>query len=405
VNGDGYADIVIGAPTFDTVREDEGRAFVYYGGPAGLSTGQPDWALESGQAGAEFGTSVGTAGDVNGDGYADLVVGAPYYDDGQADEGRAFLFYGSALGAPTPEDWTAAGEPFVEYSWDWFGKSVSTAGDVNGDGYGDVIVGAPSYDGGLDNQGRVHLFLGSVSGLSTTAHWIVTGEREAGWFGVSAGTAGDVNGDGYSDVIVGEAGRPIGNDQVKGRAYIYYGAPSGPETTPAWWVQDDQVGTLFGRVVSTAGDVNGDGYADIVIGAPDSDATQENVGQATLYLGSSSGLGASPAWTARGTQANAHFGRSVGTAGDINGDGYSEVIVGAPGVGYYGREVNGRALVYHGSPSGLSASADWTVQHDQASALFGTSAGAAGDVNGDGYADVIVGAPGYNATEWEEQEG
>jgi hypothetical protein len=100
VNGDGYADVIVGAPYYDNGETDEGRAYVYHGSAAGLSTA-PNWIAESNQANALFGVSVGTAGDVNGDGYADVIVGAYEYDNGEDNEGRAYLYNGSAGGLST----------------------------------------------------------------------------------------------------------------------------------------------------------------------------------------------------------------------------------------------------------------------------------------------------------------
>ena len=153
----------------------------------------------SNQVGARFGRSVGTAGDVNGDGFADIIVGAEQYDNGQTDEGRVYVFLGSKTGLNSTADWTAESDQAEAL----FGKLVRTAGDVNGDGYADVIVGAPFFDGGQTDEGRAYLYLGSAMGLNATADWTAEGNQTEARFGTSAGTAGDVNGDGYSDVIIG----------------------------------------------------------------------------------------------------------------------------------------------------------------------------------------------------------
>jgi hypothetical protein len=150
------------------------------------------WKAEGNQHGAHFGNSVDTAGDVNGDGYDDVIVGSYQYDNGQRNEGRAFVSYGSASGLSLTPDWTAESDQIGA----WFGFSVGTAGDVNGDGYDDVIVGAIS-------TGHAYVYYGSASGLSLTPDWTAESNQALAYFGSSVGTAGDVNGDGYADVIVG----------------------------------------------------------------------------------------------------------------------------------------------------------------------------------------------------------
>ena len=389
VNGDGYADVVVGAHFYDNVESNEGRAFAYYGSAAGLSTGA-GWTAESDQVGASFGVSVATAGDVNGDGYSDVIVGARFYDNGESNEGRAFVYYGAAAGPATTAAWTGESDQAEAE----FGTSIATAGDVNGDGYSDVIVGAPRYDNGGTDEGRAFVYLGSQAGLATSAAWSVAGDHDQAQFSYSVSTAGDVNGDGYSDVIIGALQYSSGSGG-EGRAYVYHGSASGLATNPSWTTTGGQIGDQYGNSVSTAGDVNGDGYSDVVVGAGLYDNGQSNEGRAFVYLGAPSGLGASPAWTAESDLADAAFGVSVSTAGDVNGDGYSDVIVGASSY-TNGESEEGRAYLYLGSSTGLSASPAWTAEGDQADAVFGRCVATAGDVNGDGYSDVIVGAPQYS---------
>ncbi|MCP3975335.1 MAG: hypothetical protein GY720_12695, partial [bacterium] len=396
VNGDGYADVIIGALNYDTSQDDEGKVFIYHGSPTGLTAGPADWTAESDQVGARFGSSVSTAGDVNGDGYADVIVGSHLYDSGETDEGAAFVYYGAADSLSADADWTAESDQTGAR----FGISVNTAGDVNGDGYADVIVGADYYDNGQTDEGRTFVYHGSATGLSTTAAWTAESNRANAHFGYSVGTAGDVNDDGYADVIVGA--QHYSNGQLnEGQAYVYHGSAAGLSATAAWVAEGNQIGACFGRLVGTAGDVNGDGYADVIVGAYGYGNGQVGEGRAYVYHGSATGLNANADWTAEGDQSYARFGVSVGTAGDVNGDGYADVIVGAD---YYenGQTDEGRALVYHGSATGLSTTADWMAESDQASAHFGFSVGTAGDVNGDGYADVIIAADDYDNGETDE---
>jgi hypothetical protein len=451
VNGDGYSDVIIGAPYFDNGETDEGSAFVYYGSASGLSAGSA-WTAESDQASAEFGISVGTAGDVNGDGYSDVIVGAPYFDDDQTDQGKVYVFHGSSGGLSAEPDWIAEGDQTNAYfgisvgsagdvngdvysdviigasgyengqasegrvyvyqgsdtglnaSPSWmaesdqeaahFGSAVGTTGDVNGDGYADVIVGAPDFDNGETDEGCAFVFLGSSGGVSASFSWTGESDQENAHFGVSAGTAGDVNGDGYADVIVGADG--YDNPQTdEGRAYVYYGSSGGLNASYSWAAESDQANAHFGVSAGTGGDVNGDGYADVIVGAPYYDFSHDDEGRSYVYFGSASGLAGSPSWTAESNQQNAHFGNSVGTAGDVNGDGYADVIIGAHR--YHDAQIGeGRAYVFQGASAGLSAGFSWTAESDQADAFLGISVSTAGDVNGDGYADVIVGANGYD---------
>jgi hypothetical protein len=391
VNRDGFSDVIVGIPYYDGGRTDEGRADVYFGWHSGLSR-TPSWHKESNQQDAHFGWSVATAGDVNGDGYADIIVGAPEYDNPQVDEGAAWIYHGSSSGPNTvPDNFDEGNQADAR-----FGASVATAGDVNGDGFADVIVGAPLYTNGESEEGRVWVWHGSDTGVSEFRDWRAESNKVDGSLGISVFTAGDVNGDGYSDIIVG-AHRYNNGQTEEGVAFVWHGSENGVNndlngdpTNAAWQAEINDDYARFGYSVSTAGDVNGDGYTDVIVGAPYYTNGEGAEGGAWLYLGSSDGLETTPDNQDEGTQTSAHFGHSVATAGDVNGDGYADVIVGAPD---YGANDEGRAWVWHGSSSGISTSHDWRAESDVTDAHLGYSVATAGDVNGDGFSDVIVGAP------------
>ena len=351
----------------------------------------PAWTAESNQASARFGFSVATAGDVNGDGYSDVIVGAPQYDAYWC-VGMAWVFLGSATGLATTPDWSeSCDDGIYPYTDDRFGQSVATAGDVNGDGYSDVIVSAVTHGSNETHRGQAYVYLGSATGLAHAPVWTAEGDQDGAYFGYVVASAGDVNGDGYSDVIVSAVLHDNGQTD-EGRAYVYLGSTTGPATTAAWTAESNQASAWLGESVAGAGDVNGDGYSDVIVGVIYYDNGQTNEGRAYVYLGSATGLGTIPAWTAESNQADADLGYVVGTAGDVNGDGYADVIAGAP---YYdnGQADEGRAYVYLGSAGGLGLTPAWAAESDQAGAWFGTAVATAGDVNGDGYSDVIVGAP------------
>ncbi len=283
------------------VVDDEDAAYPVVVDP--VLSAAADWTAESAQYGADFGTSVASAGDVNGDGFSDVIVGAPDYDNGQMDEGRVYVYLGSATGLQTTAAWTAESDQAGAR----FGYAVANAGDVNGDGYGDVIIGAYKYDNGQNDEGRVYVYLGSASGLGTTAAWTMESNYQYEYFGHSVASAGDVNSDGYSDVIIG----PYSSCPFSGlgcRARMYLGSATGLQSMEAWSVAKEFLND-FASSVSSAGDVNGDGYGDVIVGSP-------NEGRSYVYQGSATGLGTTVAWTVESDQFGANFGRSVasGTA-------------------------------------------------------------------------------------------
>jgi hypothetical protein len=362
-------------------------------------TSTPAWCGESDRAYAEFGYSVSTAGDVNGDGYSDVIVGARRYDGVWDDQGQASVFLGGPGGVASTPVWTAVGDTAEA----WFGWSVATAGDVNGDGYDDVLVGVFNYGSSQSqaNEGRVCLYLGSSAGPAVAPSWTWESNQPGAHAGSSVATAGDVNGDGYDDVIVGAMGWTNGAGANAGAAFLFLGGPTGLAASPVWTVSPTVAGSFFGYSVATAGDVNGDGLADVIVGAPWLSSPEGHEGGAFVFLGTSAGGGLQPgaSWSTQSNQNDAQLGCSVSTAGDVNGDGYSDVIVGAPYYDYNGGADRGLAEIFAGTPTGPTNTPMWAKQGTLVGEDFGFSVFAAGDVNGDGRSDVIVGSPGCSSPE------
>ena len=384
VNGDGFDDVVIGAPWFDMPDTNEGRVTLYLGSPGGLHSA-PAWIFEGNQLFAGLGYSVASAGDVNGDGFDDVIIGAVGYSNPQRNEGAAFLFLGSSVGLPSSPAWTVeGGQAGADFGWD-----VAGAGDVNGDGFDDVLVGAPWYTNDQGAEGRAYLYLGSSTGLAVAPAWMAEGDQVNARFGLDLAGAGDVNGDGFADVIVGSPNY-ASPYTWEGRAYVYLGSATGLATTATWFTEGDQDFALYGDFVSAAGDVNRDGFGDILVGSPWYSNTHIEEGRAFLFLGSPAGPSHAPAWTLDGQQASCGLGVGIGTAGDVNRDGYADVLVGAPGFDGQVADI-GRAWLFFGSDAGLDSVAAWTVEGDSLASAVGRAVSTAGDTNGDGIPEFLVG--------------
>jgi hypothetical protein len=395
VDGDGFSDVLVGAPSFDVGGADAGRVMAFRGGASGLPAA-PSWTIDGDQPGARLGASVARAGDVDGDGYSDVVVGAPGRDGGLADEGRVLAYLGSPTGLTLVPAWTADGGQAGAA----FGEAVASAGDVNGDGFADVVAGAPLMDGGVADEGAARLYLGSPIGLATTPAWTAASGQAGARFGASLAGAGDVDRDGYADIVIGAEGYSNG-EAGEGAAFVYRGGPFGISLAPPWMAEGGQAGAAFGSSVAFAGDIDRDGYSDLAVAAPSHDAGQLDEGRVVVFRGSSSGLEAAPSWSAESNQAGAQLGSSLASAGDVDGDGYSDLLAGASGYDA-GQRNEGRAFVWLGSGSGLAASPAWTAESDQADAAFGSSVACAGDVNGDGYSDLLATAALFNAGQSDE---
>jgi len=383
LNGDGYADVVVGALNASPDgRTAAGTASVHLGGPSGIGA-SPDRVLEGAAAQDRLGARVASAGDVNGDGYADLVVGAETASPGGMDSaGAVSLFLGGPSGIGATPDQVLSGQA----PGDHFGYSAASAGDVNGDGYADLVVGAfRASPGGRLSAGTASVYLGGRSGVSATPSQVFEGMTAGDNFGARVASAGDVNGDGLGDFVVGATNAAAGGRTSAGTATVYLGALSGG-ATPSFVLEGAAPNNYFGSVGSAA-DVNGDGYSDVLVGATQA----ATAGTASIFHGGPTGVAVTPTLVLTGVMSGDSFGVSLANAGDVNRDGYADIIVGSH-ASLGARSMVGTASIFLGGPSGVGSTPAQRLDGAAMDNHFGQSVEGAGDVNGDGYADVIVGA-------------
>lgn len=345
---------------------------------------EPDADLAS-----SSGTWVSFAGDLNGDGFVELALGARPYSDplGGISTGEAVAFYGSAVGLSSTPAWRAAAVDADAY----FSSSLAGGGDFNGDGYSDLLISWLKQSSSVESRpDEVVIFFGGVSGPPMEPGWRISLEPLLSFDSPPmAAQAGDVNGDGFDDVLVGAV------VSYYGSAHLYLGSAEGPGSTPDWSVSAALDDSPHGSTVAAAGDVNGDGFDDILVGDRFYDpplsqrGAWDDRGAAYLYLGSATGPAPSASWMVTGAKGygseQVEFGSAVASAGDVNADGFADILVGAPGNGWYG-DVH----LYLGSADGPSPIADWVVGGDVRLRGFGSWLRRAGDFDGDGFDDIAI---------------
>jgi len=313
----------------------------------------------------------GTVLDFDGDGVADLAIGAPGSTPGG---GRVFVWRGPLPSAAMPLALSAANESTVG-----FGHVVASVGDVDGDGITDL--GVSSYDP-AETQGVVEVFHGNAAfALVRGAYLTTPGERT---FGFSLDGAGDTNGDGYADVLVGQPGA----SDDRGRAYVHLGSAAGLGRTASLTLRGrDLVGARFGYALAGGADFDNDRFADIVVGGPGAPVAN---GGAYAYVGSSSGISVASMNILGGDgDPVGRYGAVVAHVGDVNDDGFSDIAVASPGDGTHG----GRVLLYVGSGVGLSPSPVMLSAPSIPTEFFGAAVAGLGDLDGDGIGDLGIGAP------------
>jgi Ca2+-binding RTX toxin-like protein len=372
------------------------------------------------------GFTVSMAGDINGDGLDDVIVGADGSDPNGSESGAAYAVFGKSDGTAVELSDVAAGiGGFVINgvgAYDGAGISVSSAGDVNGDGLDDLIVGAEGDDPNGGDSGASFVVFGKSSGAAVelsdveggTGGFVINGASANDAAGRSVSSAGDVNGDGLDDLIVGAEGDdPNGGDS--GASFVVFGKSGGTSVE----LSDIEAGTggfaingvtaydRSGGSVSSAGDINGDGLDDVVVGAWSADPNGSYSGASFVVFGKSDGTAVelsdvnsgTGGFAINGAAAFNLAGYSVSGAGDVNGDGLDDVIVGAFAATPNGA-ASGTSYVVFGKSDGTAVelsdieagTGGFAINGVSANDQSGISVSAAGDVNGDGLDDVIVGA-------------
>ncbi len=330
-------------------------------------------------------SSHGSQLDLNGDGYEDVAIGSPSAD---SNRGRVDVYLGSASGLGTTPTITLRGRA----EGDKFGFAVSNVGDINGDGFADIGVGAIAESpGGRAEAGSVSVYYGSVEGLSITRSTVVGGNFAEDHFGVAVATAGDFNGDGFADLIVGAELSDQRGLTDSGAAYVFFGGAGGLQTTMPLTIAGSMARENAGRAVAGGCDINGDNLGDVIIGQPGVDrGAGVGSGGFIIVLGNRVAA-ALPHASISGARAGDALGTTVACGGDINGDGWSDVVATSPNASTGAMSFNGSATVYFGSSQGLQTTAAFTVLGSSDGDHFGNAVASPRDVDGDGLADFAVG--------------
>ena len=446
INGDGIDDFAIGALwAGHNGRSNSGSTYIVYGNEDGFDASidlsslniRDGFRIDGESAYDRSGSSVSSAGDVNGDGYDDIIIGAHQADPNGRDSGRTYVVFGKdgdfASNIDLSNLTSSAGIRINgESRNDYSGHSVSS-GDVNGDGYDDIIIGAYQADpNGVSYSGSTYVIFGDEDGFASDINlsdiargdgsvgFRLDGERASDSSGYSV-SAGDVNGDGYDDIIIGvPSASPNGNDS--GSSYVVFGKENGFDATmnlseldgrDGFRLDGERADDNSGRSVS-AGDVNGDGYDDVIIGVPGASPNGNDSGSSYVVFGKASGFDATIELSAIATgNGSAGFrldgenrenggGYFISSAGDFNGDGYDDIIIGAWDVDWNGGNSRSNYVVF-GKAGGFRGTMNlsdiatgngrdgFRINGERANNWSGFSVSSAGDVNHDGYDDIIIG--------------
>ena len=436
INGDGIDDFIIGAHNASPEgKQQAGKSYVIFGNNQGWKTpfelsslnGVNGFVLHGAHHGDGSGSSVGNAGDINGDGINDFFVGAPFanYQGIDASDGKTYVIFGSKQSWSSPFELSSLngnngffilGEQSDDS--DYSGAAVSNIGDINGDGITDLLIGAPGTPG--YHKGKSYVVFGSnqgwsnpfsLSSLNGVNGFIIKGGSPGDNSGNSVSGIGDINGDGLNDFIIGAYQASVGNRTNAGKSYVIFGSNQ-PWVSPfllsslnglnGFTLYGESSGDNSGSSVSGVGDINGDKINDFIIGAYPASKSyvifgKKNMKQKFIDLSSLNGTNG---FILKGE--NDATGSSVSGGFDINNDGIDDLFIGAPGGSPNQKNSAGNSYVVFGnrkswkSPvelSNLNGNNGFTLEGENENDLAGSWVSGGGDVNNDGFDDLFIGAP------------
>jgi hypothetical protein len=440
INGDGIDDLIIGAPQNDPQQKSNaGASYVVFGSKNGFDStidistlnGSNGFTIIGATEGDTAGRSVSTAGDVNGDGIKDLIIGAPFSDANGESSGQSYVIFGKSSFNSTVDlsnlDKTNGFVIKGLNAKDKLGYSVSSAGDINKDGLADLIIGAPNaYTDNNGKPGQSYVVFGKTSfdssfdltSLNGSNGFVINGNSVEDYSGLSVSNAGDINKDGINDLIIG-APQATPNGTNSGQAYVVFGKNGGFNSSldlnslngSNGFIINGQEDEKLGFSVSSAGDINNDGIDDLIIGAHDADPNNvTNAGISYVVFGKNgnfdpnfdlSTLNGKNGFAINGITAYENSGWSVSGVGDVSGDGIDDLILSANNADPNGTS-SGQSYVIFGKEgnfdsainlSDIDGTNGFVINGNFENDNLGHSVSGAGDVNGDGISDLILSAP------------